>query len=71
MPIIQWSKKESFSIMERLAPIFSNTTERLHKHKFEMKTFRIDFEGEEFEAEANRQQELCMKDKSTTLPTSL
>lgn len=67
---IQWSKKESVSIRERLAPILSNIAEWLHKHDFEMKTFRTNSEGEGFEVEADRQQELHMKDKSVAIPTS-
>lgn len=52
LPVIQWSKKESVSIREMLAPILPNTAEWLHKHDFEMKTFIIDSKGEESPAEA-------------------
>lgn len=55
LPAIQWSRKESTSTRERLAPILSDTVEWLHKHGFEMKCLRTDSEGEESEAEACRQ----------------
>lgn len=53
LPTIQWSRKESVSIRERLAPILANTTEWLHKHDFEMKTFTTDYEGEKYGAKAS------------------
>lgn len=63
-------QKEKISIRKRLAPIFHNTSEWLQKHGFQLKSFRIESEGEVLEGEANCQQELWTKHKVGVAPSS-